>query len=318
MIRNSLVKRGLVAGFLAGTTVALWFLVVDLVAAFPLRTPAFLARVLFGLDDVELAILPIAAYTLLHYLVFIGLGLLLAHLFVRLHPRAHLPLGLVVGVLLFDLLFYSSVIITGVNVLEALGWPVVLVGNLIAGAVLLEYLRISAPVPGLGWRSFLDEHRILRQGLIAGLLGAGAVALSFLVIDLVFQHALFTPAALGSAILHGASGPTEIQIDASTVLSYTLLHLVVFLVIGLVTAALIAQVEGHPALLHGIILAFVSFEALFIGLATIGGAWVLDSIGWWNVMLGNIVGTLTMIGYLGGKHPALWRILAGGPLATPV
>jgi hypothetical protein len=306
------------AGFLAGTTVALWFLLVDLIAAFPLRTPAFLARVLFGLGDASLAILPIVAYTLLHYLVFIGLGLLLAHLFVRLHPRAHLPLGFVVGFLLFELLFYSSVIITGVNVLEALGWPVVLVGNLIAGAVLLEYLRITVPAPGPGWRSFLDEHRILRQGLIAGLLGAGAVALSFLVIDLVFQHALFTPAALGSAILHGAAGPAEIQVDAVTVLGYTMLHLVVFLGIGVSAAALFAQVEGHPALLHGIILAFVAFEALFIGLATIGGAWVLDSIGWWNVMLGNVVATLTMVGYLGGKYPALWRTLAGGPLATPV
>ena len=153
MIRNSLVKRGLVAGFLAGTTVALWFLAVDLVAAFPLRTPAFLARVLFGLDDVELAILPIVAYTLLHYLVFIGLGLLLAHLFVRLHPRAHLPLGLVVGFLLFDLLFYSSVIITGVNVLEALGWPVVLVKMANRGAVNVSRERTAANASRAGCMS---------------------------------------------------------------------------------------------------------------------------------------------------------------------
>ncbi len=317
MIRPHYVNRGVMAGFLAGTTIALWFLVVDLLAAYPLRTPAFLAQILFDLEEVEVRAIPITAYTLLHFTVFIILGLLVARLSTRLHPRAHLLVGLVTGFFLFDLLFYGSLLSTGVNVNEALGWPVVLLGNLLAGVVLLEYLRLSGPAPAPGWRVVLREHQTLRRGLVAGLLGASAVALSFLVIDLIFRQALFTPGALGSAFLLGASGPGEIQVNATTVMGYTALHLAAFLVVGLAAAALVNQADNHPALILGIFLLFVTFEALFIGLVAIFASWILDTIGWWNVLIGNLIATLTMVGYLAREHPALWRILRKDTLATP-
>jgi hypothetical protein len=316
MIRHPFVKRGLLAGTLAGTTVVLWFLLVDLLAAFPLRTPVFLASILFGLDEEGMGVLPIVGYTILHYAIFLALGLALARAVTGLHPRAYLLLGPVVGFFLFDLLFYGSLMVTGVNVLEALDWPVVLLGNLLAGVVLMEYLRLSGPVPVPGWRAVLREHRTLRRGLVAGLLGASAVALSFLIIDILFRQALFTPAALGSALFHGAAGPAEIQIDMATVLSYTALHLIAFFGIGLAAAALVEQAEYHPALLLGIALVFITFEALFIGLVAIFAAWILDTIGWWNVLIGNLIATLTMVGYLAREHPALWRILRKDSLAT--
>lgn len=317
MIRHSIVTRGLKAGFLAGSAVALYFLLVDLFAAVPLRTPAFLAGSLFGLEGMEIALLPIVAYTLLHFAVFLTLGLVLARIITGLAPGVHILLGLAVGIFLFDLLFYGSLITTGVDVVEALGWPVVLLGNLLAGVVLLEYLRLTGPAQAPGWRALIHKHRVLRQGLVAGLLGASVVALSFLIIDLIFRQALLTPATLGSALLHGAGGPGEVQVDAATVLGYTALHLVAFLGVGLAAAALLMRAEDHPALLLGIILLFVTCEALFIGLVTVGGSWVLDTIGWWNVLLGNAIAMLTMVGYLGQKHPALWRLLGKEPLAAP-
>jgi hypothetical protein len=317
MTRPPFVSRGLLAGFLAGTTVALWFLIVDLLAAFPLRTPAFLARILFGMEDMDIGALTIGAYTLLHYAVFATLGMVLARLTARVHPRAHLLLGLVVGFFLFDILFYGSLISSGINVIEALGWPVVLFGNLLAGVVLLEYLRLSGPVSGPGWRALLREHRVLREGLVAGLLGASAVALSFLIVDLIFRQALFTPAALGSALFHGAGDPAEIRIDMATVLSYTALHLTAFLGMGLAAAALVAQAEEQPALLLGIALVFVTFEAAFIGAVAIVAVWILGTIGWWNILLGNLIATLAMVGYLARAHPGLWQLLRKDTLAAP-
>lgn len=317
MIRERFSHRGIVAGILAGTTVILWFFAFDLLASFPLRTPAFLAGISFGLDGAGLAVLPLIGYTLLHYAVFIALGLLLARFTTGLHPRAHLPLGLVVGFFLFDLIFYGSLLTSGVNVAEALGWPVVLFGNLLAGAVLLEYLHLSGPAPAPGWRALLREQRVLREGLIAGSLGASAVALSFLLIDAIFRQPLFTPAVLGSALLHGAAGPAEISLDSATILSYTALHLVAFLGVGLAAAALVENAEGHPALILGIALVFIAFEVLFLGLVAIVAAWTLDTIGWWNVLIGNAAATLAMATYLAHAHPTLWRLLRHEPLATP-
>ena len=45
------------------------------------------------------------------------------------------------------------------------------------------------------------RHTIVRDGIVAGILGASAVALWFLVLDLIFRHALATPEALGRGLL---------------------------------------------------------------------------------------------------------------------
>lgn len=317
MIRQPIANRGIIAGILAGTTIVLWFLIADLLVSYPFRTPAFLAQILFGLEELEIAPLPIVGYTILHYAVFILLGQLIARLSARLHPRAYLLLGFVVGFFLFDLLFYGSLFTTGVNVIEAFGWPVILAGNILAGIVLMEYLRLSGPRRAPGWGALLREHQVLRRGVVGGLLAATAVALSFLIIDLVFRQALFTPGALGSVILFGAGSPAEIQVTGATVLSYTMLHYAAFLAIGIAVAALVTRAEDHPALLLGVILAFVTFEALFIGLVAISAAWILDTLGWWNVLIGNVVATVAMVGYLAREHPALLRLLTREPLEAP-
>lgn len=317
MIRQHPIRRGLFAGFLAGSVVAIWFLIVDIVTAVPLRTPDFLVQILFGITDETATIPLIIAYTVLHYAVFAMIGVVTARFCSRLPPRAYLPVGIVVGFLLFDLIFYGSLLVSGVNVLDALGWPVVLAGNILAGITLLEYLRLSAPTRSPGWRAILRERPILRKGVVAGLLGASAVALTLLVIDLIFRQALFTPGALGSALIQGAAGPDEIQITPTTVLGYTILHFIAFLGIGLIAANLLARAEDHPGLILGFILVLITAETLFIGVVAIFAAWILDTIGWWNVLIGNIAATCTMTLYLAYTHPAIWRLLRKGPVAAP-
>ena len=46
-----------------------------------------------------------------------------------------------------------------------------------------------------------QEHSIVREGLIAGFLGATAVAVWFFVVDLIGGRPLFTPNALGEGLL---------------------------------------------------------------------------------------------------------------------
>src|SRR5207247_4816063 len=74
--------------------------------------------------------------------------------------------------------------------------------------------------------------RILREGFIAGLIGAGAVALWFLIVDTVAGRPFFTPAMLGSAVFWGVHDPALVVIEYSRIIGYTMIHVSAFLIVG--------------------------------------------------------------------------------------
>src|SRR5216117_2820931 len=77
--------------------------------------------------------------------------------------------------------------------------------NVLSGFVLMAYLHRASRNEGPFWLAALKGHPLLARGLITGLVGAVAVAVWFFVLDVVTGHPLRTPAALGSALLLGAS-----------------------------------------------------------------------------------------------------------------
>lgn len=146
---------------------------------------------------------------------------------------------------------------------------------------------------------------VLRDGIIAGLLGALAVAAWFFVIDVAVGRVLYTPAALGSALFHGATSPERVDLSAATVLGYTALHLAAFLVAGLAFATLVVRAEKSPPLLLGLVLLFVTFETLLLGLVAILASWLLDVLAWWSIGVGNLLAAAVMALYLWRSHPRL-------------
>ena len=303
--RGSVTMRGVIAGLVAATVLALWFLIVDIVAGAPFRTPALLANSLLGRATAEPSMLLIIGYTIFHFGVFKMLGWSVAQLLARTGWRPHLAFGLVLGFLLFDVVFYAGVILTGTDVVNAIGWPAVLTGCLLAGVALFATLRALDPVPMTSWRESVATHPIAREGVIAGLIGAGAVALWFLLLDVMRGQLFFTPAALGSALLLGARGIDAVVINATTVGVYSLLHVVAFLAVGLTAALLMRRAEDEPRLLLGMALLFVTLEAFSIGLFAISAGWLLDTLSWWTVVVANLVAAVSMGGYLWQAHPAL-------------
>lgn len=297
--------HGVIGGVLAATAIVLFFLIVDAARGATLQTPEFLASVLLGRDEAEVGFGVIALYTLLHYAVFAALGGATAWLLDRVRAPATLLLGLVFGFLLFDVVFYASVAFTGVDVVRTIGWPSFLVGNLIGGLVLMVYLSRAGVARGRSWREVLSEHRVLREGVIAGLLGALAVAAWFFTVDLALGRLLYTPAALGSALFQGTASPGGVEVTAATVLGYTLVHIVGFTAMGLVFAALVTRAEESPPLLMGLALLFVTFETLLLGLVAILAAWLLDVVPWWSIALSNLVAAGVMAAYLWRAHPRL-------------
>ena len=298
------VTRGAIAGFLGAFTLAVWFLIWDAIQGNPFYTPAFVASSLVGNADVQATVPLLALYTVLHFALFIALGIFVAWLLERTNTAPHLLLGLVLGFLLFDVVFYAGVLLTGVDVVRTLGWPTVLVGNLLAGLALLGYLDAKSPAPS-SLRTVLAEHQTIREGLIAGLIGAFAVAAWFLIMDVVRGQLLFTPAALGSAIFLGARGVPEVQITLATVTGYTLLHFTAFIAAGFLASALASAAEREPPVLLGATLLFFVLETLFLGLLAIMASWLLDALNWWSIVAANVIAAVTMGMYLWHEHPKL-------------
>lgn len=305
---RTVLGRGVLAGAAGATVLAIWFLLTDLRQGQPFRTPEFLAGVL-GFGDVQMGLAGAALYTVVHYAAFALVGIGAAWLADRLEAVPGFALGLALGFLLFNVVFYGSVWITGIDVVQALGgWPNVLIGNLLAGTAVFAALTAMGVAEPMRWSRMLSEHYTVREGLITGLIGAVGVAVWFLIVDAVAGRLLFTPAALGSAVFLGARSAESVQITAATVLGYSVLHVAAFALTGLIAAEIVALAEEHSeVILLGGVLLFVTLEAFSIGLLTIVAEWLVQALSWWNIAGANLVAALGMGGYLYARHPGLLR-----------
>ncbi len=300
-----IVPRGVVAGLIGATVMAAWFFIVDLAAGAPLRTPAFVAGALLG-GDGAVAAAPVALYTLVHYLAFVVVGVLASAMLRHVPVSAPVLLGAVVGFLLFDAVFYGSIVVTGSNVVTELGWPTVLIGNLLAGvALVLTLHRAGATEAGPTWARHLFAKPVVREGVAVGLAGGVVVALWFLLLDAATGQPLATPAALGSFVFLGAESPGEVEVSLRTVLGYTLLHGALWIAVGLIAAALASAAERTPPVLLAAGLFFVTFEAFFMGVVALASEFLLGTLAWWSIGAGNLLAALIMGRMLWKAHPGL-------------
>jgi len=149
------------------------------------------------------------------------------------------------------------------------------------------------------------RHNTLREGLIAGILGATAVAVWFLIVDTVSGRPFYTPAILGTALL-GILGPAGSEGAFVHVAVYTLFHYAVFVLAGIVLTVVIHHSETEPAVLAGLLILFVAFETGFYGLtALLSQAELLGNLAWYQIAIGNLLAAGSMGTYLWRAHPAL-------------
>jgi hypothetical protein len=310
---------GIVAGLLGATTIVLLFFFVDLARGEPLGTVRFLAGALFGGEAARVGPGGLALYTIAHYLVFAGLGALAASLLAvtGIPPR---PLvGAAAGLFFCSLVFYPALALSGSGILEAPDWPWVFLANVLAGLVIVGWIRHReegaaemGSVPG----------GALREGVVTGLIGAATLAAWFLAVDAVHGRPLFTPAALGSVLLAGADAPAAVSITAGPVLAYTLLHVTAFVLLGLLSAAIASRIERFPPLAFAFVMLFVVYWTFVVFLTTMLGTWLLRELAWWSVFAGNLLAALAMGWWLWRAHPrirqglthdALWETDQGAP-----
>ncbi len=155
------------------------------------------------------------------------------------------------------------------------------------------------------------QQSVLREGVIAGLIGAMVVALWFLAFDIARGTPLLTPALLGSQVFYGAKTPVGIDITFLPIFGYTILHVLAFVAFGIVAASLIEVSEREPALFVAFVILFACFEVFFLGLVTAFGQGMMAALVWWAILVGNLLASVAMLWYFFRVHRALVGMLVG-------
>lgn len=147
-------------------------------------------------------------------------------------------------------------------------------------------------------------RRTWRDGITAGLLGAGGVAAWFLAVDLIAGHAFSTPELLGRAMLGVLGNGIENHGAALYIVAYTIFHVAAFCVTGIVVSHLLMVSRRAPQLAAGIALSFAVFEVGFYFLALLlSSRNILGSLAWYQIGAANLVASVLTGGYLLKRHP---------------
>jgi len=309
--------HGAIAGIAAGAVVALWFLVVDLVRHEPFRTPAILAEALVA-NAGPATFRLLAMYTLLHFGIFALLGIGAAFVMRAIGLAPSLLLGALFGIGVFDSVHYGALLLTGTGVLSVLPPLQVLPANLLGGLVMMTYLHRATHAETRLGLAVLRDYPLGVKGLVTGLVGAGAVAVFFLVLDIVRGRPFYTPAALGSLLFLGATSPTEVHVGVAVIAAYTLLHLALFAGMGVALEWSASRLERAPGMWLVALLALITLEALFIGTLSPLSGWVLGDLGYWAVLVANLVAVVAMGSWAWATHPRLRHELTERAVPTQV
>jgi hypothetical protein len=300
--RRSVVREGVRAGAIGAAIVAGWFLLLDIARGSPLFTPALLGSAIFqgatSPDTLAVSAGAVLGYTVLHVLAFVAFGIVAASLLAASEEEPPAFIAFVVLFAAFEVFFFAVLGAFGRSLLGALVWWAIFTGNLLASAGMLWYLLRAHPrLPSTLVGSWSG---VLREGTVAGLIGAAVIMLWFLLLDSLHGQPLRTPTLLGTALL-GRAEATD------AVLAYSVLHVLVFVLFGLVTATLVAGADEQPSFLFPLVILYVAFEVFIFAVVLVLARWVFDELAGWAVVVGNLLAAAGMLAYYFTGHPRLVR-----------
>jgi hypothetical protein len=149
----------------------------------------------------------------------------------------------------------------------------------------------------------MNRHSILRDGVVAGFLGATAVAVMFLFIDLFLGRPFHTPLGLGRGLI-SVLGPGHIDAAPVVIAVYTIFHYLAFMAVAALAALILHLGRRTPGVLAGAFVLFVVIELGFYFWSSIlSGSPFFGTLSWVQVSLGNLVAAIVMGIYLWRTHP---------------
>ncbi len=140
--------------------------------------------------------------------------------------------------------------------------------------------------------------------IYSAFVGGTVVALIFLFLDVVQGHPLLTPSILGSVAFKGVPADAVTSMDLSSVAGFTMVHILVFGVLGLMATVLHSTLRAHNA-------AATIITTLMLFVLMEGGMWVASSsilpgtlarLGTSSVFVANVAGSMSMGLFLHWAH----------------
>ncbi|HEY7684859.1 MAG TPA: hypothetical protein VH833_02010 [Gemmatimonadales bacterium] len=152
-------------------------------------------------------------------------------------------------------------------------------------------------------------------GLWAGIIGYGAVVVVVALLNVLSGRSPFHTAALfGSALFYHLRDPAALIVAPGPVLAFNMVHMVVFLGLGLFCSWLVSLAERFPTTqyLVLVLLLFVAFHVYF-AMAFLTRP-LLGEVVWWHIGVSSLAAAIGMGWYLLAAHPLLRRELNELPM----
>jgi len=159
-----------------------------------------------------------------------------------------------------------------------------------------------------------ERHSVWNEGTDVGLIGGVAVAVWFLVLDLLAGRPLRTPSVLGQVVLFGNARPDVMNVDLGAVLLYTVVHFAAFALFGVLLTKIVHLATDNPVVRFALLMVFLVFEVFFYGILTMLSASTLNLFPFWTVIVANTIAAVVMGLYLWRTHPAFRESMASTPL----
>ena len=153
----------------------------------------------------------------------------------------------------------------------------------------------------------LPLDTLLKDGMIAGLVGALTIALWFLVIDTIAGRPLYTPTLLGTAFFHpeaDLSSPALLKASLDVAFQYSVFHWITFTVMGAVASFCLRLAAGESHLGFGFLLFFALFVVFEFGFRFVRAGVFSQQvdIAWPMVLIGNLLASAVIGAYLLLRH----------------
>ncbi|MFL5402338.1 MAG: hypothetical protein ACJ8BF_05925 [Gemmatimonadales bacterium] len=161
-----------------------------------------------------------------------------------------------------------------------------------------------------------QEHSILREGLLTGLVGGLIVAVWFLVYDLGRGQLGYTPNVLGQVFIARDTMPAVRTVMPRAVIDYSILHFATFCVLGIGLTWLTHLASRNPSLRMGVWLGLVIAFGCFLGFLVMLHTATDQRFPWVSSVVGSSLGIGSMGWFLWRRHPHLRSTFRQVPLGS--
>jgi len=149
----------------------------------------------------------------------------------------------------------------------------------------------------------MESHSPIREGTVAGIIGAMSVALWFLIVDSIAGRPFFTPAVLGASLFDLLGAGFGGRGLFTHVAAYTVIHFAAFIAIGILAASIMNVLDRKPSWIVGFVGLFIVVElCVFAAVGVLSRSPLFGAIAWYQLGAANLLAAFFMGRYLWRAH----------------